>query len=92
MEDVGEQQDKSSQWIGVEVEGSPLLDRLVEGEGPGEADAGGEDRPELEVAQVGNEVAGTLLVKIHLFSRVILILTKFGILISTWFQVVPFGL
>ena len=23
--------------------------------------------------------------------RVILILTKFGILISTWFQVVPFG-
>ena len=25
-------------------------------------------------------------------TRVILILTKFGILISTWFQVVPFGL
>ena len=24
--------------------------------------------------------------------RVILILTKFGILISTWFQIVPFGL
>ena len=69
MEDVGEQQDKSSQWIGVEVEGSPLLDRLVEGEGPGEADARGEDRPELEVAQIGNEVAGTLLVKIHLFQN-----------------------
>ena len=25
------------------------------------------------------------------YTRVILILTKFGILISTWFQVVPFG-
>ena len=25
-------------------------------------------------------------------ARVILILTKFGILISTWFQIVPFGL
>ena len=24
--------------------------------------------------------------------KVILILTKFGILISTWFQIVPFGL
>ena len=27
----------------------------------------------------------------HCLARVILILTKFGILISTWFQVVPFG-
>ena len=26
------------------------------------------------------------------YDRVILILTKFGILISTWFQIVPFGL
>ena len=25
-------------------------------------------------------------------AKVILILTKFGILISTWFQIVPFGL
>ena len=28
----------------------------------------------------------------HCGGRVILILTKFGILISTWFQIVPFGL
>ena len=53
--------------IGVNVEGSSLLNRLVEGERQGEADARGEDRPKLEVAQVGEKVAGTLLVKIHLF-------------------------
>ena len=28
----------------------------------------------------------------HCEGKVILILTKFGILISTWFQIVPFGL
>ena len=69
LEDVGEEQDESSQWIGVKVEGSSLLNRLVEGERPGEADARGEDRPKLEVAQVGEKVAGTLLVKIHLFQN-----------------------
>ena len=65
LEDVGEEQDESSQLIGVKVEGSSLLNRLVDGE----ADARGEDRPKLEVAQVGEKVAGTLLVKIHLFQN-----------------------
>ena len=41
--------------------------------------------PGVEVEVLATELIGGL------HGRVILILKKFGILISTWFQVVPFG-
>ena len=56
LEDVAGEKQEPSKCIHAKVQGAVLFERLVEGERPGEAEAGGEDRPELKLSHAGEKL------------------------------------